>query len=253
MTAAPQPRRSRAGSILFALFTLMMIGVLVALGTWQLERKQWKEGLIAALDAKLSAKPTDLPPRERWPKLDAAADEFRRVTFPAEFLPGEEALVYSSGSSLRPDATGPGYWVFTPARLIGGSLVVVNRGFVPEGKQNPETRREGDPSGVVDITGVMRWPEQRNQFTPKDEPEKNLWFDRDPAAMAAAKHWGTIAPFYIDMEAPAARGGLPKVGPLRAALPNNHLQYAVTWYGLAVVICIAALVFWRARRRAVSA
>jgi len=139
--------------------------------------------------------------------------------------------------------------VFSPARLAGGSLVVVNRGFVPEGKQSPDTRREGQPSGVVDIVGVMRWPESRGAFTPKDEPEKNLWFDRDPPAMATAKHWGTIAPFYVDMEAPPASGGLPKVGPLRASLPNNHLQYAVTWYGLATVTLVAALFFWRSRRR----
>jgi surfeit locus 1 family protein len=249
-SVSAKPRRLR--SFLFTLLTITAIGVLIALGTWQLERLQWKEGLIAALDAKLAAKPTDLPPRERWQRLDAGAEEFRRVTFPAEFLPGEEALVYTSGSALRPDVSGPGYWVFAPARLIGGSLVVVNRGFVPDGKRDPQTRKEGQPSGVVEIVGAMRWPEQRGQFTPKDEPEKNLWFDRDPATMAAAKHWGTIAPFYIDMEAPQAAGGLPKAGPLKASLPNNHLQYAVTWYGLAAVILIAALFFWRSRRSSVN-
>ena len=225
--------------------------MLIALGTWQLERKAWKEELIAELDAKLSAKAADLPARERWQRLDAAKDEFRRVAFPAKFVPGQEALVYSAGSSLRPDAIGPGYWVFSPARLTGGSLVMVNRGFVPEGKQNPDTRKEGQPPGVVEIVGVMRWPETRNQFTPNDEPDKNLWFARDPASMAAAKNWGGVAPFYIDQEAPPAPGGLPKVGPLKASLPNNHLQYAVTWYGLAVVlIFVAAVFFWRARRRA---
>lgn len=245
-------RTRRLGSVLFTVLTIAALGVLVALGTWQIERLQWKEGLIAALDAKLSAKPTDLPPRERWQRLDAATDEFRRVGFPAEFLPGEEAFVYTSGSSLRPDVSGPGYWVFSPARLIGGSLVVVNRGFVPEGKRNPETRQQGQPSGVVEVVGAMRWPEIPGPFTPKDEPDKNLWFDRDPAAMAAAKHWGAVAPFYIDMEAPAAAGGLPKVGPLRAHLPNNHLQYAVTWYGLAAVILVAAGFFWRSRRSTVN-
>ncbi len=142
--------------------------------------------------------------------------------------------------------------MFTPARLLGGSLVIVNRGFVPEGKQNPDTRKEGQPSGVVDIVGVMRWPEQRGQFTPSDEPAKSLWFARDPAAMAEAKKWGTVAPFYIDQEAPSVPGGLPKVGPLKASLPNNHLQYAVTWYGLALVILVSAIFFWRARRRGVS-
>jgi surfeit locus 1 family protein len=235
---------------LFAFFVAVALCVLVGLGTWQLERKAWKDALIAELQAKLAAPPTDLPARERWQRLTAATDEFRRVAFPAEFLSGEEALVYSSGSSLRPDVSGPGYFVFAPARLTGGSIVVVNRGFVPEGRQDPKMRPA--PSGVVDIVGVMRWPEQRGQFTPQDEPAKGLWFARDPAAMAAIKKWGTIAPFYVDQEGPQPAGGLPKVGPLKAGLPNNHLQYAVTWYGLAVVILIAAMVFWRARRRGVS-
>jgi surfeit locus 1 family protein len=238
-------------SWLFAIFTMVMIGVLAVLGTWQLERLSWKQGLIAELEAKLSAQPANLPPREQWTRLTRGGDEFRRVSFPAEFLKGEEALVYSSGSSLRPDAAGPGYWVFSPARLTGGSLVIVNRGFVPEGRQNPDTRREGAPTGVVEMVGVMRWPEERGPFTPRDDPAKSLWFVRDPAAMAAAKTWGPVAPFYVDQEAPVPPGGLPKPGPLRASLPNNHLQYAVTWYGLAAVMLISALVFWRSRRRAV--
>jgi surfeit locus 1 family protein len=245
--AAAPPRRR--GIILFALFVLVALAVLVALGTWQLERREWKEALIAQLDRKLAAPPTDVPPRERWLQLNAAADEFRRVRFAAEFIAGEEALVYSSGSPLRPDATGPGYWVFAPARLTGGSVVVVNRGFVPEGRQDAKTRAQGQPSGVVDIVGAMRWPEARGTFTPNDDPAKGLWFARDPASMAAANNWGGVAPFYIDQEAPPAPGGLPKVGPLKPSLPNNHLQYAVTWYGLALVILISALFYWRGRRR----
>jgi len=240
----------RGGFLLFWFFVAVALCVLVGLGTWQLERKAWKDALIAELEAKLAAPPTDLPARERWQRLAAATDEFRRVAFPAEFLPGAEALVYSPGSSLRPDVSGPGYFVFTPARLTGGSIVVVNRGFVPEGRQDPKTHSA--PSGVVDIVGVMRWPEQRGQFTPPDEPAKGLWFARDPAAMAAVKKWGTIAPFYVDQEGPQPAGGLPKTAPLKASLPNNHLQYAVTWYGLALVILIAAIVFGRARRRGVS-
>ena len=230
---------------LFALFVAVALFVLVSLGTWQLERKAWKDALIAELQAKLAAPPTDLPARERWPRLTASADEFRRVAFPAGFLPGEEALVYSSGSSLRPDVSGPGYFVFAPARLTGGSVVVVNRGFVPEGRQGTYT----PPIGVVDIVGVMRWPEQRGAFTPADQPTKGLWFARNPAAMAAVKKWGAIAPFYVDQEGPQTAGGLPKAGPLKAGLPNNHMQYAVTWYGLALVILLAAIAFWRTRRQ----
>jgi surfeit locus 1 family protein len=139
--------------------------------------------------------------------------------------------------------------VFSPARLSGGSLVVVNRGFVPEGRQDLKTRPDGEPEGVADIVGVMRWPEPRGAFTPNDEPGKSLWFARDPAAMAAAKGWGDVAPFYIDQEAPAPAGGLPRAGPLKVNLPNNHLQYAVTWYGLAAVLVVASLLFWRSWRR----
>lgn len=242
-------RALRRGLFIPAVFVIAAVAALIALGTWQLERKAWKEALIAELDAKLAAAPGNLPPRERWQQLDAATDEFRRVAFPAEFLSGEEALVYSSGSSLRPDATGPGYWVFAPARLTGGSIVVVNRGFVPEGKQEPKSRPAA--SGVVDIIGIVRWPEQRGMFTPADTPAKNLWFARDPAGMAAAKNWGNIAPFYIDQEAPLWPGGFPKAGPLKPSLTNNHLQYAVTWYGLAFVTVIAAFFFFRAQRRGV--
>jgi surfeit locus 1 family protein len=245
--AVAKPRKR--GVVLPLLLLGLALAVLVALGSWQLARKAWKESLIAELDGKLAAPATDLPPRERWKQLDQTQYEFRHVAFPAEFLPGEEALVYTSGSSLRPDVTGPGYWVFAPARLTGGSIVLVNRGFVPEGKQDPKTRPQGRPSGVVEVAGALRWPEQRSGFTPPDEPEKGLWFARDPVAMAKVKHWDTSAPFYVDQEAPPAPGGLPKVGPLKPALPNRHLEYAVTWYGLALVILIAALFFVRARRR----
>jgi len=246
MSVQAEPRRR--GIVIPIVFTLAAVLVLGALGTWQLERRSWKEGLIAELQDKLSAAPVALPPRERWPQLSAEKDEFRGVTFPAEAL-DQEALVYTSGSAIRPDVSGPGYWVLSPARLPDGSLVIVNRGFVPEGKQDPKTRPEGQARGVTEIVGAMRWPEPRGLFTPNDTPAKNLWFVRDPAGIAAAKGWGAVAPFYIDQEAPAAPGGLPKVGPLKPSLPNNHLQYAVTWYGLALVVLISGIVFVSTRRR----
>jgi len=249
MTLKAEPHRR--GIVGPAIFVLVAFAVFVALGTWQLERKAWKEGLIAALEAKLSAQPVALPPREQWPQLSTGMDEFRRVTFPAEFL-DSEALVYTSGSAIRPDVSGPGYWVLSPARLADGSLVVVNRGFVPEGRQDAKTRPEGQPHGSTEIVGSMRWPEPRGMFTPDDTPAKNLWFVRDPAAIAAAKGWGSVAPFYIDQEAPPAPGGLPKVGPLKPSLPNNHLQYAITWFGLAIVTLISGVVFLRGRRRGVA-
>jgi surfeit locus 1 family protein len=222
--------------------------VLLGLGTWQVQRKAWKEALIATVTERFAAPPVRLPPPAEWPRLDPSQDEFRRVGFSAEWLNDKEALVYTSGSSLRADAAGPGYWVFTPARVPGG-IVMVNRGFVPEGRQDPATRPQGQTAGPVDIVGVMRWPETPGLFTPSGDPGRNLWFARDPAAIAAAKGLGAVAPFYIEQESPSVPGGLPHVGKLQPSLTNNHLGYALTWYGLALVLVVGFGVWATGRRR----
>jgi surfeit locus 1 family protein len=236
------PRTRSRGLLLPGLSALVCLAVLVALGTWQLQRKAWKEGLIAALNERGTAAPVALPPPDQWQRLNQQREEFRRVSFAAEFLPGEEALVYTSGSALRPDVSGPGYWVLAPAHIPGGAIVVVNRGFVPEGRQNPQSRGASQGSSGM-IVGALRWPEAPSLFTPDNDTAHNLWFARDIAAIAAAKHWGPVAPFYVEQETPVPPGGLPKPGPIRPTLPNNHLQYALTWYGLALVL-LAGFVFW---------
>ena len=147
-------------------------------------------------------------------------------------------MVWAAPATFRPDVSGPGYWIFTPARLTDGATVMVNRGFVPDGRQNPKTRAAGELSGPVEIVGSLLWPEQRHWFTPNDDPAHNLWFVSDPRAIAAAKHIGPVAPFYVEQESPVPPGGLPKPGKLVVSLPDNHLQYALTWYGLALVLVI---------------
>ena len=241
-------QRTRASGVLDAtVAALVGIVILGGLGAWQLDRRVWKENLIAALNARLGEKPKDLPPRANWPHLDQKNEEFRRVAFPAEFLDGEEALVYSAGSPLRPDVKGPGYWVFAPARLAGGSIVLVNRGFVPDDRKDPAVRAEGALHGIIDLVGVMRWPEIRSSFTPVDDPKGNVWYLRDSNAIAASKKWATAAPFYIDLEEPTPAGGWPKPGKLEVNLPDNHLQYAITWFGLTLALA-GVYVAWLARR-----
>jgi len=227
--------------------TLAGLVILIGLGVWQLDRKVWKENLITTLNTRLGRAPEDLPPRASWAQLREDKEEFRRVVFPAEFLDGEEALVYTAGSPLRPDVKGPGYWVFAPARLAGGSIILVNRGFVPADRKDPGTRSEGAPHGTVDIVGVLRWPETRNSFTPADDPKNNVWFLRDSNSIAKFKTWLTAAPFYIDQEGPVPPGALPKPGKLEVRLPDNHLQYAITWFGLALALA-SVFIVWLARR-----
>jgi surfeit locus 1 family protein len=240
-------RKRRGGALDAAMLALVGVVILSGLGIWQLDRKSWKENLVATLNARLARAPEDLPPRASWPQLREDRDEFRRVAFPAEFLDGEEALVYTAGSPLRPDVKGPGYWVFAPARLAGGSIVLVNRGFVPDDRKDPAMRAEGVPHGIVDLLGVMRWPETRNSFTPADDPKKNVWYLRDSNSIATFKKWASAAPFYIDQEGPTPPGGWPKPGKLEAHLPDSHLQYAITWFGLALALA-GVYIVWLAGR-----
>lgn len=240
-------RRKRSNGVLDAtLLAIAGIAILIGLGVWQLDRKVWKENLITTINTRLARSPENLPPRASWPNLREDGEEFRRVAFPAEFLDAEEALVYTAGSALRPDVKGPGYWVFAPARLAGGSIILINRGFVPLDRKDPATRAEGTPRGTVDVVGVLRWPEMRGSFTPADDSKNNIWFLRDSNAIATFKKWATAAPFYVDQEGPAPAGSWPKPGKLEAHLPDNHLQYAITWFGLALALA-GVYVVWLAR------
>jgi surfeit locus 1 family protein len=222
--------------------------LLIGLGTWQVQRKAWKEALIATVSERFASPPVALPPAAEWARLDPARDEFRRVRFTAELINDNEALVYTTGSSLHGGDAEPGYWVFTPARA-GDRIVMVNRGFIPEGRKDPGTRPQGQVVGPVDIVGVMRWPEQPGPFTPAADPAKNLWFARDSAAIAQAKGLASVAPFYVEQESPPPPGGLPRAGALQPTFPNNHLGYAITWYGLALVLAGSFAVWFVGRLR----
>ena len=239
------PARPRQWRSVLGLFipALIAFAVLIGLGTWQLQRKAWKEELIATLTERLAAPPSALPAPATWPTLKRDEAEYRRVAFTATFEPGKEALVYAAASAFRPDVSGPGYWVFTPARLADGGVVMVNRGFVPQDRADPATRPGGAVGGPIAITGTLRWPDARSFFSPADEAAHNLWFLRDPAAIATAKGLKDVAPFYVEQEAPVPPGGLPQPGKLDVRLRNEHLQYVVTWYGLALVLAVI-FVLW---------
>lgn len=231
--ANPKRRRSWLGLLIPA---LLAFAVLVALGTWQIQRKAWKEELIAALTERLAQPPVALPLPNTWANLNQATDEYRRVKFTATYDNSKEALVYAAASSFRPDITGRGYWAFTPARLPAGAYVMVNRGFVPETQKEAASRPDGQIAGPIEIVGVMRWPDPHSWFSPADDPAHNLWFARDPRAIAGAKGIGAAAPFYVEQESPVPPGGLPEPGRLVPQLRNQHLGYALTWYGLALVL-----------------
>jgi len=238
----------RGGLALPVLFALTALLVFLGLGTWQLDRKAWKEELIATLTQRADAVPEGLPDAASWPAMNQLDNEFHRVIFKAEFLPGREALVYASGSALRPDVKPPGYFVFAPARTAAGSLLVINRGFSPDARARaPEHPK---PSGVLEMVGALRWPERPGFFVREHDEGEDTWFARNHLAMAAHNEWGFPGPFYVELERPAPAGGLPQPGPLKVNLRNEHLQYAITWYGLAAVVVVMFGLWLRARRRA---
>src|SRR5690348_4795174 len=147
----------------FGIFTLVMVAIFTSLGVWQLQRRVEKHALIAALDSRLAAAPVPLPPEAEWSKLTPKDDEFRRVSFTATYETRLDAMVYSSGSAIRPDISGPGTWAFIPAQLPNGETVAINAGFVPNTMQDRDVQDRavarlitGKP---VEMTGYIRFPE----------------------------------------------------------------------------------------------
>jgi surfeit locus 1 family protein len=223
-------------------FTIVGLAILISLGVWQLQRKAWKEGLIATLDAQMKAEPLPLPPPSQWAEMTRDNSEFRRVTLKVSFLPhAPPVYMYTGASALRADVKQQGYFVFSPAQLPDGQTIAINRGYVGM------DRRHQPASGAAEIVGYIRWPEKESFFVPEHGPG-DIRFIRDPAAMAREFRWGPVAPFYIDQEAPTPPGGFPKPGPLTVKLRNDHLGYALTWFGLAASL-LGVFLVWAMRER----
>jgi surfeit locus 1 family protein len=226
--------------------------VLVGLGIWQLERRAWKEALIVRVEAGLAAAPSPAPGPSAWPSLDVTEAEYQSVEATGVFDHASEVHVVHTLADPKGPVGGIGYQVFTPFRTAEGWWVYVNRGFVPRERRDPATRAEGQIAGETTVVGLLRAPHGRAWFTPGDDTGGNEWFSRDPALFAAASGLpaDAVAPYYIDAGAdPEMPGGLPQGGETIVSFPNNHLQYALTWFGLAAVLVGVFVAFVRRRSR----
>jgi surfeit locus 1 family protein len=224
------------------LAALIAAGLMSGLGVWQLQRLAWKETLLAQIAARRDAPPAPPPQQADWAGLKPDDYDYRRVALRGVFDHAQESYLFRA-SATGAAGDGPGYEVLTPLRLSEGGTVIVNRGFVPAEKKDPATRAAGQIAGETKVTGLMRRPESRTSFIPADEPAKNLWFTRDPAALAA--HWALAdaAPFSVDADATENPGGWPRGGATVMKIPNNHLSYALTWFALAATLLAVTAAF----------
>jgi len=220
------------------LFTVPVLLALLGLGSWQIERLFWKRDQIAERQAAVAAAPVAAPRSLE----EARGMEFRHVTDEGVFLHDKEIFLGATSEAGR-----NGYQVLTPLREAGGRNVFVNRGFIPAELKDPLTRSEGEIAGTVRVQGLLRLPPAGKPawFLPDNRRDLNYWLWVDLSAIAATDKLDHVAPFYIDADATPNPGGWPKGGITRLELRNDHLQYAITWFSLAVALIVIYFVYYR--------
>jgi surfeit locus 1 family protein len=219
-------------------FSLPALLICLALGAWQIERLFWKQDLIARRDAAVTAAPAPVPKT----LAEARGMEYRHVSDEGSYLYDKEIFLGATS-----DAGGQGYQVLTPLLEPGGRVVFVNRGYIPAELKDSARRSAAQIPGTVHVQGLLRLPPtaRPNWFLPDNRPDLNYWFWVDLPAMAAADNLDRVAPFYIDADATPNPGGWPKGGVTRLKLPNNHLQYAITWFSPAIALIVIYVLFHR--------
>ncbi len=220
-------------------FFLLVVGaggvaVLLSLGLWQVRRMHWKAGVIAAIEAEMVRPPV---PLDTLAAPDPVRDRYRPVTVSGRTT-GQEALVLSGRRG-----EGAGFEVIAAFEAASGRRILLDRGFVPEaGRDGPR------PPAAFTVTGNLHWPQESDRFTPPPDAAAGLWFARDVPAMAASLGTEPVMVVARDVEGPGQ--GVQPVPVDASTIPDDHGQYAITWFSLASVWAgMTAFFLWRIRRR----
>lgn len=216
-----------------------------ALGYWQIERRAWKLDLIERVDARAHGDVVGAPARADWDHVSRARDEYRKVSVTGTYRNDLESQVYTATDY------GAGYWVMTPLVRDDGTIVMINRGFVPTEHRDPASRNDGMVEGEVTVTGLLRMDEPVGTFMRDNVPEDDRWYSRDVRAMARKRGLDAngVAPYFIDGDGAETPAKLPIGGLTRISFPNNHMSYALTWFGMAALTLVAAWIVLRPKRR----
>lgn len=229
------------------LATLPVIALLIGLGVWQLQRLAWKNELIAEMQARMDPPAMALP--EPLP-ADLDGLRFQRVELTGRYRHDRE--LYRKAQPLKNTR---GAHVITPMELADGRQILVNRGWVPLTKLEPAKRPDSQPEGELTIDAIVRrggW-DGFSWLRPANEPAANTWLWMDLPRMAEAAELSTpVTRIYVDAVEGATPGQWPIGGQTRVNLRNDHLNYALTWFALAVGLAVIYVVFHLRREPAAS-
>ncbi|ARM87300.1 surfeit locus 1 family protein [Rhizobium sp. CIAT894] len=223
------------------ILVLIALAILISLGTWQVERLHWKEGLLADIAARQVAAPVPLAEIEAM-AASGGDIEYRKVTATGRYINNKERHFFATWRGQT------GFYVYTPLELADGRTLLVNRGFVPYENKEPEMRMQGQLTDQQTVTGLARskLPGKPSWVVPDNDVAKNIfyWKDLDVMAESVGLDKARVIPFFVDADSTPNPAGLPIGGVTQVDLPNDHLQYAFTWYGLAAVLVAVVGISW---------
>ncbi|OCX65970.1 Surfeit locus 1 family protein [Thioclava sp. SK-1] len=227
-------------TIIVTLVALIGVAGFASLGIWQVKRLAWKTDLIARVDARVDAPVVAAPGLQDWPGITRDNSEYRHVTLSGEFLNDQEVQIYV------PSEYGPSYWIMTPLKRDDGTIVMVNRGVVPEEFKDPATRTA--PSGLQTVNGLLRLSEdQAWLFSQDNRPEEQTWYRRDITSITQTLGFTQAAPYFVDQELVDPQSW-PRGGKTVVSFRNSHLSYALTWFALALLVVLGWALFLRHER-----
>jgi surfeit locus 1 family protein len=230
------------------LFSLPVFLLALGLGAWQMERRAWKHDILERIAVNQAAAPITL---DELLSGDSRRREYGRVKTAGTFLHDKE--FYLGARSLKNVV---GLQVVTPLRTDDGRIVLFDRGWIPSDKKDPAKRAQGQVEGKVELTGIVRRAQVQRQFTPDNAPDRNMWFTVDVPLMrklAGAPADRALDTFFLEADATPNPGGLPVGGQTHLNIPNDHLQYAITWFLIALALAGVYLTYhWQNGRLTVA-
>lgn len=245
ISKTPKVRRTASitFSIIFGMIFVLFFCLFTGLGIWQVQRLAWKNDLIARIDERIHLPAGYAPPKAQWPGITASCCDYMPVRVTGRFLNDKEVLV----TTLT--AEGTGYWLLTPFEIADGSIIFVNRGFVPMDSKDQATRTAGLIDNETTINGIMRMGEKNGFYPRRNDAAADRWYTRELPAMAKARGLEDVAPYFIDADKTPNIGGVPIGGLTVISFPNNHFVYAVTWFALAAGVLLAGIFVLLSRRK----